>query len=150
MHVAVSNCFTTLVVLPGVATIATLIGSECVNEPYVPEELKENIVGVTDGPAVTVRVLGEVEPSLGGVTGLGDTELDTPDGAPATAKLSAELKPPRELIVTCVEPDPPTGIVIVAGTAEIEKSPTFSMTDVDVLPVKLISPAYVAVIVREP
>jgi hypothetical protein len=131
----------TFVVLLGVATAVTVIGTECVRDPYVPDEVRVKLVGVMDGPRVIDNMLGEVEPPLGGVTGLGDTEAMTPDGAPDTGRLTAELNPPREPIVTCVEPDPPMGIVIAVGTAEIEKSPTFSVTCEELLPLKLVSPA---------
>jgi hypothetical protein len=150
MHPVLCSWLITFVVLLGVATAVTVIGTECVRDPYVPKAVRVKLVGVMDGPRVIDNVLGEVEPPLGGVIGLGDTDAVTPAGMPETPRLTGKLNPPNEPIVTCDGPDEPMGMVMLVGVAEMEKSPTFSVTGAEVLPLKWLSPEYMAVSIRVP
>ena len=72
------------------------------------------------GERLTVRV-EDAGPPEGGVTGLEPNEVVTPLGTPDTLKVTGELNPKRELIVTDEEADPPRPIVI-GGNALREKS----------------------------
>ena len=92
--------------------------------PDVPATVSVNVAGVTMGDSCRVRVEVALPPD-DGVTDDGLIVADTPVGAPDAPSATAELKPPRELMVTEVEAVPPT--TTVTGEIELnEKSITFT------------------------
>lgn len=71
-------------------------------------------------PTVTVRV-EVIVPSAGGVGELGENDVVTPDGAPVTVRVMAELKVLREVRVMVEVSDFPCVMVRVDGLADAEK-----------------------------
>ena len=86
----------------------------------MPVTVKVNVVGVTEGPIVTVRV-EDAEPPLGGVTGLVLNVVVTPLGKLDVLNVTAELKPLSEVTVIVEFSNPPT-LTVIGEVAFSEKS----------------------------
>ena len=74
-----------------------------------------------DAPTLIVNVDVAVPPE-GGVTEVGLKEAVVPVGAPVTVRLTAELKPFRDVTVIVEVPEPPGVTETVVGEALKEKS----------------------------
>lgn len=62
------------------------------------------------------------DPLAGGVTGFIEKAKVIPDGMPVAVRATGEEKPPIDITVTVVEPDPPGGIDRLAEETVIVKS----------------------------
>jgi hypothetical protein len=79
------------------------------------------VPAVAEGPTEIVKTEVAVL-SAGGVTDAGLGVAVTPVGAPVAVKLTAELKPLRDVTVIVDVSEPPSAIVNEVGEADIEKS----------------------------
>lgn len=109
----------------------------------MPVTVNVNVVGVTEGPIVTVRV-EDAEPPLGGVIGLALKVVVTPLGKLDVLKVTGELKALIEVTVIVAFSNPPT-LTVIGEVAFSEKSGGGAFTwmgpDVPVMEVKAVSVA---------
>src|SRR5215469_6839420 len=81
------------------AVIVTLTFVVLTNDPETPVIVSVNVESGAAGPTLRVNT-EDAEPPAGGITEAGESEADTPAGGVDTLRVTAELNPPNELIVT--------------------------------------------------
>jgi len=103
------------------ALTVTVILTVWLNVPLVPVTVSVYVPVGVEAPTEIVRV-DVAEPPEGGVTEVGLKVLVVPVGRPEIERLTAELKPLKDVIVIVEVPEAPCVIVKDDGEADIVKS----------------------------